>query len=163
MTDNAKKTTSDSNADIRKKIEINKVKTLVDMKIADETLDVSGHTTEYASAKKQLEKDYGHILSFTNRWGCLMQAEMKAQNKDLTAEMHDKAREEAKIGLNVDPITYTVATQLLSVTWKYGEDFAKYEGMDLASVKEARVTFADKEGYTRPKVNSAMALKGNAR
>lgn len=155
----------DSNAKA-KKIEEYRMKTLkelIDKKIENETLDVTGHSTEYASAKKQLEKDYGHILDFTNRWGCLMQVKMKEQNKSLTADMHSKSLEEAKVGVDVDPIAYTVTTQLLSVTWKYGEDFAKYEGMDLASVKEARVAFADKEGCTRPKVNSAMALKGNAR
>lgn len=151
MTDNAK-------TEMRKKIEMNKVKTLVDKKIFGETLDVTGHLTEFESAKKQLEKDYQSILSITNRWGCLMQAEMKLQKQDkLTAKIYNKAKKDAWMGVNVDPISYTVATQLLSVTWKYGEDFAKFEGIDLASVKEARATFADKEGHTRPvKLNSSI-------
>ena len=154
-----------SKTEMRQKIETNKIKTLVDMKIANETLDVSGHTTEYASAKKQLEKDYNSILTMTNRWGCLMQAEMKTQNKErLTSDIYQKSRENAWAGFPVDPIAYTVATQLLSVTWKHGEDFAKFEGMDLSSVKEARSVFADKEGYTRPtKLNPVFATKGMGR
>lgn len=113
--------------------------------IKDESLNLDGHKRYWTEMVEKNVDKFKSTLQFAERWGKVMQAEMKKQGLEhLTPEMVKETRLRADI-YGMSGTTAALARNLLVMSWKHGEELAKIEGFeDMTEVAMMRAIKSDR-------------------
>lgn len=114
--------------------------------IKNEVLNVEGHKRYWSeSVEKNISGMGKSIIEYADRWGKLMQAEMKKQGLDhLTPELVRETDRRADI-YGMSGASASFGRNLLIMSWKHGKELAEIEGFeDMNEVAMLRTVESDR-------------------
>ena len=125
---------------IHKKIEQeNKQIALDETLIAEEKLNVEGHTENYKNTVEANSGAGSVIVKHARYWGKLMQIEMKKQNlQHLTPEIAKDTAHRADMKFGLSAAQFFASRNCLNINWKYGQELAEIYKDNPADISKRR-------------------------